>query len=152
MLIFKITINISGDNLKPNKIFSLIEGNCIIASSYEKGDKILKNSKRIYEFGVISFWHPKKFGKQGEGIGYEKWFVDFIEQNYNIFIEYGCEDISLYIEVYNIINEQCNFEIFNKEMLKTLCNYNVSLPISIYQLNESEFNEFILEIDKRENQ
>lgn len=142
MLIFKITLNASGQKLKPKNLVEAIDNKFIVAELNNPGDKFRINSDKIYDFGSISIWNPKKFGFQGEGVGYEEWFVNFIEKNYSKFITFGVEDITLFIEVY-YSGGQCNFEIFTKDLLKRLMIFDVSLPISIYLLTEAEIQELL---------
>lgn len=143
MLIFKITFSCSGDNLYPNNLISEIKGGYIPDSYHSPNDvREFGSSNEVYGYGTIFFMHPKIFGIQGDGLSYEEWFISLIEDNYNLFIEHGAEDFQLFIEVYYSDN-QCNFEIFNKEMLKRIHTYGVSIPVSVYHLNEMEISKLL---------
>ena len=95
----------------------------------------------------MSFWHPKKFVTEDNIIEYEAAFVDFIDKNYNLFIEAGADDFDIFIEIY-YDGEQCNFEIFDKLTLKKLSKYSISIPVSVYCLPEQEIIEWTNEIEQ----
>ena len=56
-------------------------------------------------------------------------------------------DIDILIEAY-YRDEQCNFEVFDKYLLKRLTQFNVSIPISIYHLNAKKFDDWWEEIEE----
>lgn len=129
MLIFKITLTISGDKFFPSKLIPFISNRYVPESFHDAdGD---------FTHGVIYYMHPQLFGIQGEGVNYEEWFVELLEENFEVFHKYGAEDIDLFIEVY-YSDDQCNFEIFNKAMLKRMGNFNVAIPVSVYHISEKE--------------
>ncbi|MCB0798819.1 MAG: hypothetical protein KDB85_14480, partial [Chitinophagales bacterium] len=76
---------------------------------------------------------------------YEQDFVSFIESNYQMFIEYGANEFELFIEIY-YNGEQCNFEVFNKSILKLFGSMEISIPISVYTLDQQEILEWEGEI------
>ena len=41
---------------------------------------------------------------------------------------------------------QCNFEIFNKDLLAKLSVFNISIPVSVYLLDATEFQSWENEI------
>jgi hypothetical protein len=129
VLVFKITLAISGDDFFPSKLIQSVS-NKYVAESFHDADGDLTH-------GVIFYMHPQLFGIQGEGVDYEEWFVELLEKNFEAFKKYGAEDIELFIEVY-YSDDQCNFEIFNKSMLKRMGNFHISIPISVYHLSEKE--------------
>ena len=128
MLIFKITLSISGDRFCPTEALPFIP-NKYVPESFHDADDLTH--------GAIFYMHPQLFGILGEGVYYEDWFVELLERNFEVFNKYGAEDIELFIEVYYSA-DQCNFEIFNKAMLKRMSKFNVSYPISVYHLPENE--------------
>lgn len=134
MLIFKIILTISGDNFFPSRVIPFIN-NKYVPESFQDADGNLTH-------GVIFYMHPKLFGIQGEGVNYEEWFVELLEKNSEIFRKYGAEDIDLFIEVY-YSDDQCNFEIFNREMLKRMSNFNVAIPVSVYHISEKEILDLL---------
>lgn len=144
-MIYKYSFSISGDDFYPEKITDKIQGDFIVDSYFNPTDKKFNNKLDIYGYGGMSFWHPKKYSTENEIIKYEKAFVDFIEKNYCLFIENGVSDLDIFIEIY-FDGGQCNFEIFNKELLKILANYDVSLPASVYILNDAKIQEWENEI------
>ena len=142
-MIYKIILILSGMKFLPDSILNHIKGDFIIASKNNPQDK---NKGKDYEFGSISFFHPKKFVTETNLSSYEQWFVTFLVDNYKLFNSYGVEDFELYIEVYHV-EEQCNFEIFDKELLQKLSHITISFPISVYSLKKNEFQQWVNEID-----
>lgn len=74
---------------------------------------------------------------------YEKWYVNFIRNNYTTFKRYGVKEMNIFINVF--YSGQCNFEIFDKKLLALLSQYKISLPISIYALSNKELEEILKE-------
>lgn len=140
-MIFKYDFSVSGDDFYPEKIIDRIGGDFIIDSFFNPTDKRLYDLEGIYGYGGMSFWHPKKFSTEDSIIKFETDFVDFIEENYTLFIENGVTDFQIFIEVY-FDGGQCNFEIFNKQLLKKIGNFEVSLPISVYVLKNKELQKW----------
>ena len=60
-MIFKYNLSISGDRLYPETIRNKILGDFIIDSSISPLNYKFENNSEIYEYGEMSFWHPKKF-------------------------------------------------------------------------------------------
>ena len=48
--------------------------------------------------------------------------------------------------------DQCNFEIFNKHRLNRLSRFNVSLPISVYAVDDEDrfINQYSINIKRTE--
>lgn len=93
----------------------------------------------------MSFWHPNKNSTEDEIIKYEISFVEFIEKNYTLFVKNGVNEFEIFVEIY-FDGGQCNFEIFNKELLKKFGNFGVSFPISVYVLKNEEIQKWEEEI------
>ena len=82
--------------------------------------------------------HPKIFENQKTNLEYEWGFINFLKENFIMFIENGSTDFEYFTEVY-YSGTQCNFELFNKTMLLHLKKIkNISFPISIYHLSKKE--------------
>lgn len=143
-MIYKFDLIISGENLFPEKILNSIQ-NDVIINYVNTPDDTSKDKGDSCDLGTISFWHPKKFAHKENIISYEKWFVDFLSDNYNLLSNSGAEDFTLYMEIY-YDGIQCNFEIFNKYLLSQLVTYNVSIPISVYALEATKFRDWEKEI------
>ena len=92
------------------------------------------------------FWNMKNFSTEKYIEKYEKNFIDFLEKNYLLFTKNGANIFSLYIEVY-YDGGQCNFEIFNKTLLKKITKLNVSIPVSVYTLSKEKLQEWADEIE-----
>jgi len=151
-MIYKITLSVSGDHFWPETVMDRFDGDFIVMSHHSPTDIKFKTRDGTYGYGGILFWHPKEFAVDERVVEYEKAFVDFIERNYSLFIENKAEDFEMYIEMYIEIyydGGQCNFEIFNKEILRKLANFGVSIPVSVYQLEENKFNEWQSEIEAK---
>jgi hypothetical protein len=142
-MIYKYNFSISGDTFYPEKIINEIQGSFIIDSYFNPTDK--KFDSNEYGYGGMSFWHSKKFSTEDRILEYEKGFVEFIENNNNLFIKNGVSDVEIFMEIY-YDGGQCNFEIFNKELLKKIINFDVSIPVSIYVLNDKEIQAWENEI------
>lgn len=137
-MIYKYQLSISGDTLYPEKIINKIKGDFIIDSYFSPTD--IKPDNNKYGCGEILFWHPKKFSTENNIIEYEKEFIKFIEKNSILFTE-EVNSVEIFIEIY-YDGGQCNFEIFNKDLLKKLTNFGVSIPLSIYVMEEKEVIEW----------
>lgn len=144
-MIFKYSFSISGDDFYPGKIISKIQGDFVVESYFNPTDIRAFGLPGAYGYGGISFWHPQKFSTEENIIEYEKGFIEFIEKNYQFFTENGVDDLQIFIEIY-FDGGQCNFEVFNKELLKKLSNFGVSLPISLYVLKDEEIEKWENEI------
>jgi hypothetical protein len=137
---FKYTLILSGRNFDPDLLLTHITESFLIASLFHQGD-LMRNGVRRYDSGILSIWAPNKFSMEETLDKYENWYVDFIERNFSFFNDANVEDISLFIEVYRIKDEQCNFEIFSKTKLMRLSQYSISIPVSIYDLSEDKMNQ-----------
>lgn len=144
-MIYKYILSISGDGLYPERLFEHIQGKFVVASHFKPIDlKPVDNSEQ-YGYGSVSFWHPKKFSNEDNIAKYENDFIEFIGNNYPLFVENRAVEFEIFIEIY-FDGGQCNFEIFNKELLNSLGRYRVSLPISIYVLKKREIQKWEKEI------
>lgn len=144
-MIYKYDFSISGDSFFPDKIINKIQGDFIIDSYFKPTDKKFEDCLYEYGYGGMSFWHPKKYAVEFIK-EYEKNFVEFIETNYQLFIDNKVDNLQIFIEIY-YSGGQCNFEIFNKELLRKLTRFNISLPISVYMLGDRELQQWESEIE-----
>jgi hypothetical protein len=144
-MIYKYNFSISGDCFDPEKVIERIQGDFIIVSSFRPTDKKFLNSFEEYGYGNLSFWHKRKFSTDDFLIKYENDFVEFIVKNHSLFVENGANEFEIFLEIYSD-GGQCNFEIFNKELLGKLSNIGVSLPISVYVLKRREIKKWEAEI------
>lgn len=140
-MIFKYSFSVAGDNFYPEKILNNIHGDFVIDSYFSPTDKKVDNKPDEYGYGNLSFWHKNKFSTEGEIAKYERDFIDFIEKNNSLFVENGVNDFEIFIEIY-FDGGQCNFEIFNKQLLKQVGDFGVSLPISVYLLKSEEIQKW----------
>lgn len=145
-MLLRITLSLLGENFKPEEIIPKFIGECIVSSSHYKGERFGRNLEKTCQGGAVSLWNPQKYEIPYHGEEYEEWFIVFIENNYQLFLKSGVEEIRLHFEVFTLY-EQCNFEVFNNHLLKRLVRYNVSLPMSVYVLTEAE----MIDLKKSEN-
>ena len=143
MLLIRISLDILGDNFSPNMLLTKLNINTsfITFTSNEPTDFLTKDKNDQYGFGSISILHPNKVGVEDNLSEYEEWYVEFLETNYKFFIDSGANEVNLLYETF--YNKQCNFEIFNKELLKKITVYNVSIPICVYMLTNSQIREIL---------
>ena len=144
-MIYKITLVLFGVDFFPDSILHLIKGEFEVASKNNPQDK--KNPKDNYGFGSISIFHPKKFATQSNLQNYEEWFINLLINNNDLFISRGVQEYEFFIEVYSE-DEQCNFEIFNKELLRKINHINISFPVSTYRLKTDYYRQWVNEIDE----
>ena len=144
MLIYKITLTLSGDNFFPSDILSKLTGVLNIVGYHSPTDKN-EYDKNDYGFGAIFFMHPKIFTISGEGTQYEEDFIDFFEKYNSLFIKSGADELDFFTEIY-YSGEQCNFEIFDRKLLSRInkLQNNIALPVSVYHLKEKEIKELLI--------
>jgi hypothetical protein len=144
-MIYKISISASGNYFLPETVINKVMGDFTVESYFSSTDKKNESSNEAYGYGSITFWHPKKFALEDNILEYEMSFSNFIEQNYRLFKENGAEDFQMFIEVY-YSDGQCNFEIFNKELMRKITRFGMSFPVSVYELQNNEIEEWETEI------
>lgn len=144
-MIYKYILSVSGDSFYPERTLGDIYGDFIIDSYFKPTDKKTVNNSEEYAYGSISFLHSKKFSTEYEILNYENDFIEFLKKNYSCFVKNGVTEFEIFMEVY-FDGGQCNFEVFNKELLKSIGGFNVSLPISIYVLKKEEVKKWENEI------
>lgn len=144
-MIFKYIFSVAGDSFYPEIILNDIQSDFVVDSYFNPTDKKVENRSDEYGYGNLSFWHKNKFSTEGEIAKYERDFIEFIEKNHSFFVENGVTDFEIFIEIY-FDGGQCNFEIFNKQLLKKIGDFEVSLPISVYLLSIEEIQQWEDEI------
>lgn len=144
-MIYKYYVSASGDCFNPENVLKEIQGDFVVDSFFKPADKKFSDNSEVYGYGSMSFWHPKKYSTEDEITKYEKSFVEFIEKNYTLFVQNGANEFEIFVEIY-FDGGQCNFEIFNKELLKKIVMLGVSLPISVYVLKNEEIRKWEDEI------
>jgi len=146
MAYLKITLELEGNRLNYTNLLSDLKEKYFLVDKIQKGNKFSYIENDYYKISCIWILNPEKYVEIDNNIEYQEWYLFFIAMNYERFLEYGVNNINLFFDVYVQYNEQCNFEIFDKEILKKLSQYNVSLPISIHVLKEEEMKNFDLNI------
>lgn len=132
MLLIRLTLDLYGEKLNLSTIQKMIK---------EPFDIV--DSNKALEYKYMSIEHPRKIGVEYDLQSYEKWYVNFIRNNYTTFKRYGVKEMNIFINVF--YSGQCNFEIFDKKLLALLSQYKISLPISIYALSNKELKEILKE-------
>ncbi len=143
MLISRITIMLFGDVFSPKLLFDKLSKEVFISSFHEPSDFIEGEKENTYNYGYAGLCNPQKIGIQYELEEYQKWYIDFLVNNHKTMMDVGVEEIRFFIEIF--YTKQCNFEIFNKEDLKVISNYNVSLPLSVYNVSDHEIIDMLVE-------
>jgi len=146
-MIYKILINIFGDNFYPNEVLSKIQTNFKVESNFKPGDTKFIKSDQIIAYGFVILMHPKKIATEKFLQTYSEEVISFLEINYKFFKDHGAQEFELYLEYY-YEGPQCNFEIFNREFLLRISKLGVSLPISVYKLDTEKYVKWEEEINR----
>ena len=144
-MIYKYSLSVSGDRFYPERILTNIQGDFIADSYFNPTDQKFENEPDEYGCGSLIFLHKNKCSTEDEIRKYEEDFIEFIKDNHILFIENGATEIEIFIEIY-YDGGQCNFEIFNRELLKQIGDFEVALPVSIYALTKEEIQQWKSEI------
>ncbi len=142
MLIIRTLLDLSGDDFSPIKLMEEIRDPVLVFHTFEATD-YNDGLKENYGFGSISILHPQKIGLQYELEQYEKWYVEFIEKYHETFLKHGVQEINLFIDAFYSL--QCNFEIFDKALLRRITKYDISIPVSVVQLSSGEIREIMID-------
>lgn len=127
----RFTITIFGNNFNPSKIVNKLDTSLEVTSYFDTGEK--DEIGKINDYGCLELNHKNEFLKEYWDSEYEQEFVDFFRKNYQLLRLNNADDFRIFIEAFYL--DQCNFEIFNNELLAELTKYKVSLPISVYYYN-----------------
>ena len=130
MLYVRFYITISGTNFQPDCVVDKLNTSLVvedIVTDYSFGDN----------WNMMQLFHKNEFSKEYYDDEYEREFVDFFKNNYELLKKYGAEDFTLMMDIYCC--DQCNFEIFDKDKLPELAKGDVSLPISVYYLEPDNY-------------
>lgn len=146
-MVYKYSLSVSGDNFNPEVIIKSVQWDFLIGTFFKPSDAKSINNSETYGYGSLAFWHPKKFSSEKNVSTYENDFVEFVEKNYHIFIENFVTDFEIYIEIY-FDSSECNFEIFNRALLKRLAPLGMALPISVYVLSTEKLQKWEMEINE----
>lgn len=144
-MIYKYSLSVSGDRFYPERILTNIQGDFIADSYFNPTDQKFENEPDEYGYSSLIFLHKNKCSTEDEIRKYEEDFIEFIKDNHILFIENGATEIEIFIEIY-YDGGQCNFEIFNRELLKQIGDFEVALPVSIYPLTKEEIQQWKSEI------
>lgn len=129
-MIYKYSLSVSGDRFYPERILTNIQGDFIADSYFNPTDQKFENEPDEYGCGSLIFLHKNKCSTEDEIRRYEEDFIEFIANNHILFIENGATEI----------------EIFNRELLKQIGDFEVALPVSIYPLTKEEIQQWKSEI------
>ena len=130
-MVINISIDIYGERFKAKDFINNL-----------KKDKIAVKEHLILPY-ALSIENPNCcIGFQDELVDYEKWYVDFLINNFNKIYAYGGKEISIFYNVYFL--EQCNFEILDKNLLKKLKDLDISFPVSVYHIDKNEMKSLLV--------
>ena len=151
MWIIRISLDLTGDKFSPKELLKALTDNVHIFYSNEPDDINERDPNGIFGFGSLTILCPKIYGLQYQMTAYENWYLDFIDNNKNLLDKNGVTEMSLYIEVFDN-GGQLNFEIFSRELLKKVGQYDIAIPISYYRLTTEQIIEMLdeTEISKEE--
>jgi len=145
-MIFKTSLTVSGDRFYPSIIKDRIVGKHKVSYYWDPNDKKERNDKESYGFGLIALMHSNEFATDKHIIEYDEGLISILLNNFKLFKDSGADDFQCFIEVYHD-GGQCNFEIFSKELLKSVSHISLSFPVSVYALDPSYFLEWSNEIE-----
>lgn len=137
---FRIVLHVYGEELRLKELIPKLKGKYHIWDMIFKGD--ISRWNHIYEHSTIWFNNTPQFVELTDDYLYQEWYVDFVEKNYETFIDCGAEKIVIFTDVYMLEGSECHFELFNREQLKRLARYDVALPFSAYFLNEEQMTNW----------
>lgn len=144
MWIIRISLDLEGENFSPQKLINELNDEIHVFRSNEPDDINDRGLNEIYGFGSLAILCPEIYGLQYEMTYYENWYLSFIDKNKKLFDRNGIAEMSLYIEIFH--NEgQLNFEIFSRELLKKIAEYEISIPISYYKVSSEDIIEMLKE-------
>jgi hypothetical protein len=151
MWIIRISLDLNGDKFSPQEFLNELTDNVHIFYSNEPDDINDKDPDGIFGFGSLVILCPKIYGLQYQMTDYENWYLNFIDNNKKLLDKNGVTEMSLYIEVFDN-GGQLNFEIFSRELLKKIGQYDIAIPISYYRLTTEQLIEMLdkTEISKEE--
>lgn len=138
---FRIVLDIRGVELRLKELLPKLKGKYHICDLTFKGDS-MKWSDMGYDFSSVSFNNTPQFVELGDDYYYQEWYVDFLERNYEIFTEYGAEEFVIFTDVYFLKGTECHFELFSRDQLKRLADYDVSLPFSAYLMDNEQMTDW----------
>lgn len=127
----RFTIHISGNKFIPSKTIEKLKTLLVVDEFFDSSGNELNETS---SWGDMYLIHKNEFSKEFPDIEYEESFVNFFSENYDLLKENGATNFSIFIEIYYA--DQCNFEIFNRDLLVELAKYKVSLPISVYHIQD----------------
>jgi len=144
MIIYRITLDITGDNLSPDVLISELSKELEVVNSFKSTD-LKRGLTEEYGFGGIFYGHPQIYCMSGSNVEqYENHIIQYLKKNYQKIIENGGTDISVSYDIY-FTGDNFMTGILDKEMLKTIGDCNTSLSLSVYQMTEEELQELFKE-------
>lgn len=151
MWIIRISLDLTGDKFSPKELMKELTDDVHIFYSNEPEDINDRDQNGIFGFGSLTILCPQIYGLQYKMTDYENWYLDFIDNNKKLLDKNGVTEMSIYIEVFDN-GGQLNFEIFSRELLKKIGQYNIAIPISYYRLTTEQIIEMLneTEISKKE--
>lgn len=149
-MIYEIILSLDGTNFNPDILIEKINHPFLYTNKNLKGDK-KKNTKGYFEFGYVDIYHKNSFATDYQFSEFEKSYVDFIVDNYSLFIENYVQNIDIYIVVY-YDGSQCNFNVLSNNQLRRLRKkINLTISVSVHKINQKEMRKRTTEINNRWN-
>lgn len=146
MWIYRISLDLYGDDFSPREFIKDITDSFIVFNSNEPDDKNDKDPNGIYGFGSISILSPHRYGLQYETEEYEKWYFDFIDKYEYEIKKHNVSEINFFIDIFHS-NGQLNTEIFSRDKLKKIAKYDIAIPFSYYKITKEQIIDMLNETD-----
>jgi len=146
MVGYGATLYIEGKGFKPNLLLEYIPEDLRVEKVTEKGETINLSRSRTslaLESSILILnkinltTNTEDIPKQNEA------FIKFLEKQYSFIKKIGGEDISLWLYIY-FSDEYVNTELFDKEQLKKLAIYDVSLPLTIIKMSKKKIKKLLI--------
>ena len=137
MIGYKYILSLSGDKFDPyqkNEFFKKFNTQSLFSC------KELNVKGKEYGFGNVSILHPNNVCLDEEKDAYETWFVNWLEMHMHELLDCFIDEIEIFMEIF--YTDQCNTEVFNQNLIQRLSKFNVTLPLSVYQISEKDLKDF----------
>ncbi len=138
-MVFKITLDIEGEKLNPDKLMGKLSDELVIVESFKPTDTFVKKGKvEQYGFGGMYMMHPNRICYDGDDVEqYEETVIQFLNKNHRIITKNGGSDFCISYEVY-FSGDNFSIGLFNRDQLKIISNCNATLSFNGYQMSEEK--------------
>jgi hypothetical protein len=133
MYVYQITLELDGNSFYPRSLINKLSNELCVKSACNPNEiYIFAGKERKADFGTMTLKHHHNICLMNEDLtSYEEKYIIFLDNNYELLIQAGMENIDIRYEVF-FTGDICNMNIFNKSILKKIAKYDVSLLLSTY--------------------